>query len=238
MAVRDPLLSVEDLSVFHGAVSALRRIDVTVASGELVALLGANGAGKTTLIETIVGAHRPQTGTIRFEEREITSLSGDAIVRAGIAIVPEGRGVFSTLSVLDNLLLGSDHLRSSDPEQLQRVFETFPILAERTRQRAGTLSGGEQRMLVIGRALMSEPRLILFDEPSVGLAPKVVDTLFTIVSTLHDQGYAILLAEQNAAQALAITDRAYVLERGTVVREGTGDALAHDPRVHAAYLGG
>lgn len=233
---RDPVLEVERLSVSHGEITALRSIDLSVAGGEVVALLGANGAGKSTLIETIIGTNHPTDGSIRFEGREIIGVASDAIVRLGIAVVPEGRGVFQTMSVRDNLLLGRDR-GATKRIGIDMVYDLFPILAQRSSQSAGTLSGGEQRMLVIARALMSSPRLVLLDEPSIGLAPRLIESLFSVLVGLPAEGFTILLAEQNAHHALRIADRGYVFDRGRIVHHDSAAGLRGDPRIAEAYLG-
>lgn len=236
MVQPEPILAITNLSVSYGEITALFSIDLHVPTGRIIALLGANGSGKSTLLETVVGVHRASTGTVYFEGSEITNLASEQIVRRGIAIVPEGRGVFPSMSVRDNLLLGAD-VSSLRHTALEPIYDQFPILAERTNQPAGTLSGGERRMLVIGRTLMSDPRLILLDEPSIGLAPKTVETVFLIVQSLSDSGYTILLAEQNAHQALSIAHHGYVFDRGRVVHDGPAPQLRGDPRVAEAYLG-
>ena len=232
-----PLLSVEGISVSYGQVKAVKQADLMVRPGEIVVLIGANGAGKTSLLETILGINRPAAGTIRFMGREITGVAADRNVRAGLCLVPEGRGVFASMTVLDNLLLGAHHNMRSVDKNLRRVYDWFPILEQRKHQIARTLSGGERQMLSIGRALMSAPRLIMVDEPSIGLAPIVVNDIFTILSMLNREGYTILLSEQNARKALQCADRGYVLETGTVSLSGSGEELLNDPGVREAYLG-
>ena len=232
-----PLLSVEGICVSYGQVKAVRQADLVVRAGEIVVLIGANGAGKTTLLETILGINRPAAGTIRFMGREITGVAADRNVRAGLCLVPEGRGVFASMTVLDNLLLGAHHNMRGVEKNLRRVYHWFPILEQRKHQIARTLSGGERQMLSIGRALMSAPRLIMVDEPSIGLAPIVVNDIFAILSMLNREGYTILLSEQNARKALQSADRGYVLETGTVALCGSGEELLNDPGVREAYLG-
>ncbi len=232
-----PILAVDGLSVSYGHVQALRNASITIGSGEIVVLLGANGAGKTTLMESILGIHTPHSGSISFDGTDITRVSADRNVRSGISLVPEGRGIFSSMTVLDNLLLGAHHNLQESPARLDRVFHWFPVLRERQQQMAGTLSGGERRMLAIGRALMSRPRLILIDEPSIGLAPKIVNDIFAIIADLNAEGYAILLSEQNAYKALKTSNRGYVLETGRVVLEGASAELLDDPGIKAAYVG-
>jgi branched-chain amino acid transport system ATP-binding protein len=234
---RTPLLSVEGLSVAYGQVKALSQADLVVFPGEIVVLIGANGAGKTTLISTILGINTPTAGTIRFMGKNIAGIPSDRNVRAGLCLVPEGRGVFASMSVLDNLLLGAHHNMGGVEKNLRRVYDWFPILEKRKTQIARTLSGGERQMLAIGRALMSAPRLIMVDEPSIGLAPIVVNDIFNILSMLNREGYTILLSEQNANKALKCAHRGYVLETGAVTLTGTGQELLNDPGVREAYLG-
>jgi branched-chain amino acid transport system ATP-binding protein len=232
-----PLLAVDDLSVSYGHVTALRNANLTVFPGEIVVLIGANGAGKTTLLETVLGINRPVTGTIRFLGKRITGVAADRNVRNGLCLVPEGRGVFASMNVIDNLMLGAHHNMHHAARRLRRVYEWFPILEQRKNQIARTLSGGERQMLAIGRALMSTPRLIMVDEPSIGLAPIVVNDIFNILTMLNREGYAILLAEQNAYKALKCAHRGYVLETGAVTLSGTAGELLNDPGVREAYLG-
>ena len=234
---RGPLLEVEHLSVSYGHVNALRDASLEVFAGEIVVLIGANGAGKTTLLESVLGINTPRSGSIVFDGREIGGVAADRNVRAGICLVPEGRGVFASMNVLDNLLLGAHNNMRNVPTSLRRVFEWFPILAERKNQIARTLSGGERQMLAIGRALMSAPRLIMVDEPSIGLAPLVVSDIFSILKRLNGEGYTILLSEQNANKALRCAHRGYVLETGTIALTGTAERLLSDPGVREAYLG-
>lgn len=233
------MLRIEALDVYYGGIHALREVSVEVQEGEIVAIIGANGAGKSTLLRTISGLVRPRRGRILFGERDISRLPPDRVAALGIAHVPEGRRVFANLSVLENLLVGA-HLARDGREvaaRLRRVYELFPWLEGRARQKAGTLSGGEQQMLAIGRALMSDPRLVLMDEPSLGLAPALVKAVFGIIRELNAAGRTILLVEQNASQALALAHRAYVLQTGRVVLTGTGRELLDSPLVKAAYLG-
>ncbi len=232
-----PILAVDDLSVSYGHVIALKKASLTVFPGEIVVLIGANGSGKTTLLETVLGIHNPVSGSVRFLEKNITGVTADRNVRAGLCLVPEGRGVFASMSVLDNLLLGAHHNMHRVETSLRRVYDWFPILEKRKNQIAKTLSGGERQMLAIGRALMSTPRLIMVDEPSIGLAPIVVNDIFNILSMLNREGYAILLSEQNAYKALKCAHRGYVLETGAVTLSGTAEALLNDPGVREAYLG-
>lgn len=231
------MLSVQGLSVSYGHVEALRNASLDVRAGEIVALIGANGAGKTTLMETVLGIHTPASGRVLFDGTPLRRMTADRTVRAGLCLVPEGRGVFTSMTVMDNLLLGAYHNRRNVSRNLERVYEWFPVLRDRSGQVARTLSGGERQMLAIGRALMSAPRLIMVDEPSLGLAPIVVKEIFDIVQKLNDEGYTILLSEQNANRALRCAHRAYVLETGRVLMSGTAEQLLDDPGVKAAYLG-
>ncbi len=231
------LLAVENLSVSYGHVNALNKVSLEVHEGEIVVLVGSNGAGKTSVMETILGVNQAREGRIIFEGNEITNLSSDKIVRSGIFLVPEGRGVFSSMSVLDNLLLGAHHNLKNAKEKSAYVYELFPVLGERKNQIAGTLSGGERQMLSIARALMSSPKMIMVDEPSIGLAPKIVNDIFEILKNLNKEGYAILLSEQNVYKALKLAHRGYVLETGSVVLNGTSEALLHNTDIRKAYLG-
>jgi branched-chain amino acid transport system ATP-binding protein len=235
------VLEVSDLHVFYGSIEALKGISVEVEAGETVAMLGSNGAGKSTTLKTISGLIRPRSGSIKFDGANLIGRSAHHIVGLGLSQVPEGRRIFGVLSVEENLNLGGYLIRSNRKllhERRQRVYETFPRLSERRRQLAGTLSGGEQQMLAIGRALMSDPKLLMLDEPSLGLSPLLSRLLLKIVRRISNQGTAVLLVEQNARQALAIADRAYVLETGTIVLSGKASLLAQDQRVQKAYLGG
>ena len=232
-----PLLAVEDISVSYGQVKAVKQASLAVFPGEIVVLIGANGAGKTTLLETILGINTPSSGTIRFLGKDITGNPADRNVRAGLCLAPEGRGVFASMSVLDNLLLGAHHNMHNVGKNLRRVYDWFPILEQRKNQIARTLSGGERQMLAIGRALMSAPRLVMVDEPSLGLAPKVVNDIFNILSMLNREGYTMLLSEQNAHKALKCAHRGYVLGTGSITLSGTGQQLLNDPGVREAYLG-
>ncbi len=236
----DLLLQVNDLCSSYGPVQALHAVDMEVRSGELVAMVGANGAGKTTLLHTLSGVHRAGAGSIRFAGRDITREAPHRIVAAGICQVPEGRQVFAPLSVEDNLRLGAYSQRKDADwvaQEMERIYGLFPILRERSAQTAGTLSGGQQQMLAIGRALLGRPRLLLLDEPSMGLAPLLVEEIFQVVRNLNEQGVTILLVEQNARAALAIADRGYVLETGRVVMAASAGALLQDEAVKRAYLG-
>jgi branched-chain amino acid transport system ATP-binding protein len=235
------LLDVQDLHVAYGKVEVLHGVSLEVADGEIVALLGSNGAGKTTTLRTISGLVRLRQGRIVLGSADITQLPAHRVVASGLGHVPEGRRIFSPLSVEENLRLGGYLLRRDLAEVERRIsanFALFPRLAERRHQLAGTLSGGEQQMLAIARALMLEPRLLVLDEPSMGLAPKLVRAIFAIIQQIRAKGTSVLLVEQNARQALRIADRAYVLESGRIALTGPATALAADPRVRAAYLGG
>jgi branched-chain amino acid transport system ATP-binding protein len=225
------------MSVNYGHIQALRGVSLEVRSGEVVVLIGANGAGKTTLLESILGINALAAGRVFFAGAVISGAPADRNVRAGLCLVPEGRGVFASMTVMDNLLLGAHHNMRNVAAKLDRVFEWFPVLAQRREQVARTLSGGERQMLAIGRALMSAPRLIMVDEPSIGLAPIVVNDVFSILQRLNREGYAILLSEQNAMKALKCADRGYVLETGKVTLAGTAEQLLADPGVRQAYLG-
>ena len=234
------MLSVQGLDVYYGAVHALKGVDVRADAGEIVTLIGANGAGKTTLLRTISGLVPPRAGRIEFEGRDITKVPAHEIVGLGISQSPEGRLVFANLSVADNLELGA-YRRKDKPgiaEDRERVFHLFPRLLERRRQSAGTLSGGEQQMLAIGRALMSRPRLLLLDEPSLGLAPLLVREIFRTIRDINARGVTILLVEQNAHMALTVAGRGYVLETGRVVLEDRAASLLQNAEVKKAYLGG
>jgi branched-chain amino acid transport system ATP-binding protein len=231
------MLEVVDIEVRYGAIKALKGVSFEVHSGEVVALLGANGAGKTTTQKTVSGMLRPSLGEIRYEGRRIDGIPAHELINLGICHVPEGRHVFPRMTVAENLEMGAFRFKRPDEALLAHVLELFPRLGERIKQQAGTLSGGEQQMLAIGRALMGKPRLLLLDEPSMGLAPLIVKQIFGIVSEINREGVTVLLVEQNAAQALALADRGYVLETGEIVLSGTGSELLADDRVRAAYLG-
>jgi len=234
------MLDIENLHVYYGGIHALKGISLEVPEGKVVTLIGANGAGKSTTLRTISGIVKPREGRITFEGKDMTGLPSYAVVGMGIAMVPEGRRVFTNLTVLENLLVGAHSRRDSVGVQrdLEWVYELFPILKERTSQSAGTLSGGEQQMLAVGRALMSRPRLLLMDEPSLGLAPNLVKEVIKTIEQLHDEGTTILLVEQNARAALRIADYGYILETGEIVLQGTGEELVHNDDVRKAYLGG
>jgi branched-chain amino acid transport system ATP-binding protein len=231
------LLDVDSIEVRYGAIRALKGVSFTVRRGEIVTLLGANGAGKTTTQQTVSGILRPARGQIRYEGQRIDGVPAHEIVRLGICHVPEGRRVFARMTVMENLEMGAFRFRRVPPASIDRVFELFPRLRERRKQLAGTLSGGEQQMLAIGRGLMGQPRLLLLDEPSMGLAPLVVQQIFQVIREINDQGTTVLLVEQNAARALQLADRGYVLETGSIVMEDRAAALLADDRIRASYLG-
>ena len=234
------MLKIDNINVYYGAIHALKGISVEVNEGEIVTLIGANGAGKSTTLRTVSGLLRPKTGKIEFEGKGIDGMPAQSIVKLGISQVPEGRRIFANMTVLENLELGA-YIRSDSKgiqEDMQGVFKRFPRLAERKAQVAGTLSGGEQQMLAMGRALMSRPRLLLLDEPSMGLAPLLVKEIFTIIKEINASGTTILLVEQNAHMALSIAHKAYVLETGRITLQGAARELAESEEVRKAYLGG
>ncbi|MDO8266587.1 MAG: ABC transporter ATP-binding protein [Moraxellaceae bacterium] len=233
------MLAINNLSVAYGGIKAVKGISLTVEDGELVTLIGANGAGKTTTLNTLGGLLTPAGGSMQYAGHDLVKLPAHDRVRQGLALVPEGRGVFARLTVAENLLMGAYHRhdRAGIAADLQKSYGLFPRLKEREHQLAGTLSGGEQQMLAIGRALMSRPRLLLLDEPSMGLAPLMVEKIFEIIRTINAEGVAILLIEQNARLALAAARRAYVMESGAITLSGSAAELAADERVKAAYLG-
>jgi len=234
------VLNIQDLNIFYGGIHALKGLTMDVPKGKIVTLIGANGAGKSSTLRAISGLIKNKSGTISYKGRDITHMGPVDVVKAGIVMSPEGRKIFAHLSVLDNLRLGA-YSRDDTADiarDLDWVFDLFPILRERKDQKGGLLSGGEQQMLALARALMSSPELIMLDEPSLGLAPKLVKEVFDIITAIHQQGKTVLLVEQNAYASLKIADYAYVLEVGSVVLEGTGEALISDPRVREAYLGG
>ncbi len=233
------LLEIDDITLLYGRIQALHGITVNVDAGEIVALIGANGAGKSTTMRAISGLRPIARGHIRFDGQDITRLRADLRVVRGISQAPEGRGIFPGMSVMENLEMGA-YIRkdaSGIAADLDRVFGLFPRMKERRKQVGGTLSGGEQQMLAIGRALMAKPKLLLLDEPSMGLAPMLIQQIFTIIEEINQQGTTILLVEQNAQQALSLAHRGYVLETGRIVKSGTGEELLHDPAVKEAYLG-
>lgn len=233
------MLEVKDLEVYYGMIQAIKGISFEVNQGEVIALIGANGAGKTTTLHTITGLLSPKKGSVLFEGRDITKVPAHKIVSMGMAHVPEGRRVFSQLSVYENLKLGAYTRKdkSNIDKELQSIYERFPRLAERKNQLAGTLSGGEQQMLAMGRALMSKPSIVLMDEPSMGLSPILVNEIFDIIESISKSGTTVLLVEQNAKKALSIADRAYVLETGKVVLEGDAKDLLENDSIKKAYLG-
>ena len=234
------MLNLDKINVYYGAIHAIKDISIEVNEGEIVTLIGANGAGKSTTLRTISGLLKPKTGTVKFEGQDIAGLPAQGIVSLGISQVPEGRRVFANMTVMENLELGA-YLRSDKKEikeDLKSVFERFPRLAERRGQLSGTLSGGEQLMLALGRALMSRPRLLLLDEPSMGLAPLLVKEIFSIIKEINASGTTVLLVEQNANMALSIAHKAYVLETGRIILSGDAKELAASEEVRKAYLGG
>ena len=237
-AARPLMLQVQGLQVAYGGIQAVKGISLEVREGELVSLIGANGAGKTTTLKALTAMLQPQGGRIEYAGQAIAGLGSWDLVARGLVMVPEGRGTFTRMSILENLQMGA-YLRH-DPqveEDLEQVYTLFPRLKERQAQLAGTLSGGEQQMLAMGRALMARPRLLLLDEPSMGLSPIMVDKIFEVVQAIHRRGTTVLLVEQNASRALAVADRAYVMDSGEMTMSGPAGELLHDPRVRAAYLG-
>lgn len=234
------LLDVKNLSVSYGAIKALRDISFTVEEGEVITLIGSNGAGKTTTLHAVSNILKKQAGTVLFSGENITNTAPDKIVKQHLIQVPEGRRIFQNLSVRENLELGAYLRRDRDGirQDMEKVFELFPRLKERIKQNAGTLSGGELQMLAMGRGLMAQPKLLLLDEPSMGLAPILVDEIFSIIQKINKEGTTILLVEQNAFKALSIADRAYILETGVISKSGKASELITDPSVKAAYLGG
>jgi branched-chain amino acid transport system ATP-binding protein len=234
-----PLLELEDVHVFYGAIHALKGVSLRVDEGQIVTLIGANGAGKSTTLRTISGLLRARMGSMKFEGKNIVRASSQRIVGMGIAQAPEGRQLFSRMTVLENLEMGAFQRRdrSEVASDLERVYELFPRLAERQAQKAGTLSGGEQQMCAIGRALLARPRLLMLDEPSMGLSPALVDRIFEVIADINQHGTTVLLVEQNAARALEVADRGYVLETGRVTLSDTAAALRSNERVRASYLG-
>lgn len=236
----ETMLSVKDLNVYYGAIHAIRGISFDVQEGEIVTLIGANGAGKTTTLHSISGLIKPKNGEITFCGNNLCATEAHKIIRLGLAQVPEGRRIFSKMTVLENLEMGA-YIRKDESkiaEDYEKVFNRLPRLKERRKQLAGTLSGGEQQMLAIGRALMADPKMLLLDEPSMGLSPLLVQEIFSIIRDVNKSGVTILLVEQNAKMALEIANRAYVLETGTVAMSGDADELSNNPQVQKAYLGG
>ena len=238
-ATKAPLLEVESLDLYYGDAQALSEVSLSVEQGRIVAIVGANGAGKSSLIRSIAGIEKPRGGRVKFKGEDVTGLESYATCNLGIGQVAEGRQIFPTLSVTENLEMGGllPRARAKARQAMDEVFEMFPRLAERRDQLAGTMSGGEQQMLAIGRCLIGQPELIMFDEPSLGLAPTVVQEVFRIIRTLNAKGMTILLVEQNVAVSLKISAQAYVLENGRIVMSGTGESLLHDDRVRQAYMG-
>ncbi len=234
------MLELNNIDVHYGVIHALKNISLKVEKGEIVTLIGANGAGKTTTLRTISGLIKPSKGTITFKGQRIDGASAPEIVKAGISHVPEGRRIFPDMTVRENLELGAFLRKDKDEIQkdMELVFARFPILKNRSKQNAGTLSGGEQQMLAIGRGLMAQPSVLLLDEPSLGLAPIIVNDIFKIIKEIHKEGVTILLVEQNAKKAISISNRTYVLETGRIVKTGTGKELANDPEIIYSYLGG
>lgn len=234
------MLDVKDLNVHYGVIHALKDVSIEVKEGEIVSLIGANGAGKTTLLQTISGLLKKTSGDILFLGNSLNKTSAKAITKAGITQVPEGRHIFSGMSVYENLLMGAFLRKDKDgiKADLQDIYQRFPILEKRSNQDASTLSGGEQQMLAMGRALMARPKILLLDEPSMGLAPILIKEIFNIVKDINEKGTTILLVEQNAKMALSIADRAYVMETGKIVMSGTGAELVNSPDIQSAYLGG
>ena len=233
------ILKVDDINVYYGSIHAIKGISFEVKEGEIVTLIGANGAGKSTTLNTISGLLHSATGSVTFMGEDLGKVQPHKIVSKGLALVPEGRRVFSQMTVQENLEMGAYTRGARVPEsELEKVFDQFPRLKERRKQVAGTLSGGEQQMLAMGRALMSQPKLLMLDEPSMGLAPILVEQIFEIIQGLHEAGTTILLVEQNAQAALSVADRGYVLETGKIVTSGTGEELLNSPAIKKAYLGG
>jgi branched-chain amino acid transport system ATP-binding protein len=232
------LLEVEALHVAYGGIRAIKGISFEVREGELVSLLGANGAGKTTTLKALTALHPKLSGSIRFQNYDIAGLGAWELAKRGLVMVPEGRGSFTRMTIVENLQMGAYLRNDKDVDiDIEKVFALFPRLKERRKQLAGTMSGGEQQMLAMGRALMARPRLLLLDEPSMGLSPIMVDTIFEVIRNIHQEGMTILLVEQNAARALQVADRAYVIESGEMIMQGEAKAMLNDPRVRAAYLG-
>lgn len=232
-----PLLDVEHVEVRYGPVPAIRDLSLHVNEGEIVTLLGANGAGKTTTLRMISGLHRAFNGKVMLGDRDITASPAHELVSMGLSHVPEGRRIFATMTVAENLEMGAFRRSGNYREEFEHIFNLFPVLGERRKQLGGTLSGGEQQMLAIGRAMMAKPRMLLLDEPSLGLAPKIIEAIFRIIQEIRSEGVTILLVEQNANQALRIADRGYVLENGAVLYEDNAKALLSDDRIRKAYLG-
>ena len=236
MAANDGILGIENLSVSYGRIAAVRNVSLEAREGEIVGLVGANGAGKSTIMKAALGVQRASAGRVRFLGQDVTDVSTEKIVASGLVYVPEGGGVLPWMTILENLQLGALHFKGNFAAQLRHVFDRFPILEDRQRQLAGTLSGGERQMVAIGRALMSSPKLLMLDEPSLGLAPKIVAEVFNIIGDLKKSGYTILLSEQNAKKTLQSADRAYVLQTGSLILQGAGKELLDNEDVQRAYL--
>ena len=237
MVQNNNVLDIENISVYYGHICAIRNVSLKAGKGEIVGLIGANGAGKSTVMKAVLGIQRGSSGKIEFLGKDITRMSTEKIVASGIVYVPEGGGVLPFMTILENLQLGAIHFKGNFNDRLKQVYGLFPILAERQHQLAGTLSGGERQMVAIGRALMSAPKLVMLDEPSLGLGPKIVAGVFNIILGLKKAGYTILLSEQNARKTLQSADRAYVFQTGDIMLSGTGKELLDDPVVQQAYLG-
>ncbi|WP_303971432.1 ABC transporter ATP-binding protein [Sporosarcina ureae] len=232
------MLKLDNISTFYGKIQALKSIDIAVEEGTIVTILGANGAGKTTMMNTIAGLLKPKEGKIQYLGNDVTGRRPDQLLRKGLALVPEGRGILATMTVLENLEMGAYHRSDSEVgADIEKVMDRFPILRERKEQYGGTLSGGQQQMLAIARVIMSKPKLLLLDEPSMGLAPIIVADIFKIIKEINEAGTTVLLVEQNARQALKVADRGYVLENGKVVASGTAKELLQDDTIKKAYLG-
>jgi len=232
------ILNIKNISVYYGHICAIRNVSLDAQEGEIVGLIGANGAGKSTVMKAVLGIQRSSTGSIQFMSKDITRMSTENIVASGIVYVPEGGGVLPFMTILENLQLGAIHFKGNLNDRLKQVFERFPFLEERQHQQARTLSGGERQMLAISRALMSAPKLLMLDEPSLGLGPKVVAGVFNIILDLQKAGYTLLLSEQNARKTLQCANRAYVFQTGDIMLNGTGKELLDNPVVQQAYLGG
>ena len=238
MEKKNNILEINNLSVSYGPIKAVKKVSLEINQGEFVALIGANGAGKSSLLKAILGINKVENGNVAFLQQDITGKPTDKIVSSGLSLIPEGHVIFTSMSVLENLKLGAYQNLAEFENNLNRIFGYFPVLKVRSSQIAGTLSGGEQQMLSMGRALMSKPKLILVDEPSLGLAPKIVTDIFNILSELNKEGYSILLAEQNAKKALECSHRCYVMKTGEIAMSGFSTSLMDDPKIRQAYLGG
>ena len=238
MEKKNNILEINNLSVSYGPIKAVKKVSLEINQGEFVALIGANGAGKSSLLKAILGINKVENGNVAFLQQDITGKPTDKIVSSGLSLIPEGHVIFTSMSVLENLQLGAYQNLAEFEDNLNRIFGYFPVLKVRSSQIAGTLSGGEQQMLSMGRALMSKPKLILVDEPSLGLDPKIVTDIFNILSELNKEGYSILLAEQNAKKALECSHRCYVMKTGEIAMSGFSTSLMDDPKIRQAYLGG